>query len=99
MNMLKSKKGNIGTGIEKILMGSIMAIILVVVLIGVITVALPILVQYFGYLSVNMTAAGIPFATFFQSGGLVYLVIGAVVVIAIIAGLFVWLSSLMHKKR
>jgi hypothetical protein len=45
-----------------------------------------------------MTASGIPFATFFASGGLIYLVIGAVIVIAVIAALFVWMSSLMHKK-
>ena len=86
-------------GIEGLLTGILTAVILLLVLIGVIVASLPIMVTYFGYLASNMTANNVSFAEFFNSAGLVYLLLGAVIVITVFGALFLVLRSMQKGGR
>lgn len=85
--------------IQNVLVGIIVAVILMLVLIAVLVAVLPIIILYFGYLFANMSALGIPFAEFFQSSGLAYLILGAVVVLLIFGALFGLLVFSVIKGR
>ncbi|MCX6709792.1 MAG: hypothetical protein NTV63_02440 [Candidatus Woesearchaeota archaeon] len=63
-------------------------IILIVVILQVLSGSLSYVTTAFSYLSSNMSAGGIGFAGFFAAGGLMYLILGATVLILVISMLF-----------
>lgn len=75
--------------------GLLIAIVLVVVILGVLSGSIGNITGSFAGLSSNLSANNVGFANFFTAGGLVYLILGAVILLVVFGLLF----ALMGRKR
>jgi len=89
----------VGVGKVQTMMYSVlMVVVLVVAVIQVITGTISTVFTNLGYLQTNFTAEGVPFADFFASGGVMSLVYGIVILIAILGAFFSMGGSLKSGR-